>query len=135
MGHQPIIKKMAMGQQPTKSEADNGTSTHHQKNGHGTATHQAKMHSKATNGTPITPKMATGKQPIMQKYRQKLKCVLTLVDGESNPSIEKNLEHVTKWSTSFAAGWNTFTRDILQQSRLNPKPLAFAIMANGEPFI
>jgi hypothetical protein len=125
----------------SSAAADNGTSTHHPKKWPWTATHQAKMHSEATNGTSTHHQKngngkATHHAKIPVKEGTLLKCVLTLVDGESNPSIEKNLEHITKWSTSFAAGWNTFTRDILlQQSRLNPKPLAFAIMANGEPFI
>jgi hypothetical protein len=65
-----------------------------------------------------------------------LHCVLTLVENDLNPSLEKDLGHIFKWSQSIARGHDMFTRDLLwERSRVKPKPIAFAIMANGEAIV
>lgn len=65
-----------------------------------------------------------------------LQCVLTLVENDLNPSLEKDVGHIVKWSQTIARGHDMFTRDLLwDRSRVKPKPVAFAVMANGEAIV
>jgi hypothetical protein len=44
--------------------------------------------------------------------------------------------HIKKWTSSIEKGLDAFSCDFLHdQSRVNAKPLAFAVMVNGEPFV
>ena len=59
--------------------------------------------------------------------------VLSLIDTDPNQSTKNEFVHIAKWANIVAKGWDTFTREILiQRSRVNPKPLAFLMMVNGE---
>jgi hypothetical protein len=47
-----------------------------------------------------------------------------------------NDNHIKKWTSSIEKGLDAFSRDLLRdRSREKAKPLAFAVMVNGKPFV
>ena len=51
-------------------------------------------------------------------------------------SAKQEARHIHKWSQLMIDGWEAFSKAILRdRNRVNPAPLVFAVMANGEPFI
>ena len=67
-------------------------------------------------------------------------CDFVPTPGTSTADQIKNDEaddkHIKKWTSSIKKGWDAFSQDLLRdRSRAKAKPLVFAVMVNGEPFV
>jgi hypothetical protein len=121
----------------TKDNAEkHGTQTHSLKTKdnaekHGTQTHSLKTTDNAEeHGTQIHKLNTILDQEGTLLHRSK-----AIVQKQVS-SAEQEASHILKWSQLVIDGWEAFSQATLRdRNRVNPAPLVFAVVANGEPFI
>jgi hypothetical protein len=147
--HYTRSKKGTAATSLATDNAEHGTKTHTLKipdnAEHGTKTHTLKIPDNAEHGT----KTHTLKIPDNAEHGTKTHTVGTISDQEGTlihrikalgpkmgSSTDQAARHIVKWSQLVLDGWEAFSQATLRdRNRVNPAPLVFAVVANGERFI